>query len=324
MKRAIVPVVIIALAGAAFYFRDRWLPPPPGQANYLGYVEGETIMIASPVAGRVIERKAEKGSTIAAGDVVFRIDPAGQDAEIKRLDAAIVTAEAQLANLMTGKRQAEQDVVRAQRKEVEAALDLAQRELIRSAELTSTGAAAKSRWDTATSQVAQLQARLQQIDATLAVGNLGGRQQDIAAARSRVDEARAALEATQVKLADLSPVAPVSALVENVFYDPGEWVAAGQPVVSLLPPGNMKLRFYVPQNVVAKVAPGDVVRFNCDGCGEEQEAKVTAIASTPEYTPPVIYSQGARAKLVFLVEARPATPSPVLRPGLPIEVKPLP
>jgi len=323
MKRAIVPVIVIALAGAAFYFRDRWLPPPPGQANYLGYVEGETILIASPVAGRVIERKAEKGSTIAAGDVVFRIDPAAQQAEIKRLDAAIVTAEAQLANLMTGKRQAEQDVVRAQRQEAEAALDLAKRELDRSTELTSTGAAATSRWDTAKSQVAQLEARLRQIDATLAVGDLGGRQQDMAAARSRIDEAKAARAAAQVKLADLSPVAPVSALVENVFYDAGEWVAAGQPVVALLPPDNMKLRFYVPQDIVAKVAAGTVVRFACDGCGDEQAAKVTAIASTPEYTPPVIYSQGARAKLVFLVEAKPLTQSPLLRPGLPIEVKPL-
>lgn len=324
MKRAIIPVIIITLAATAYYFRDQWLPPPPGQTNYLGYVEGETIMIASPVAGRIVERKAEKGSAVAAGDTVFRIDAAQQDAEIAKLDAAIVTAEAQLENLLTGKRAEEQAVTLAQRQEVEAALDFARAELKRATSLTTTGAAAVARWDAAQSQVKQLEARLLQLDATLRVGELAGRSAEIAAARSRIEEARAALAQAKAKRDDLGPRAPLAAQVENTFFDAGEWVQAGQPVVSLLPPGDVRLRFYVPETAIAGVAAGTVVRFTCDGCGGPREARVTSVASQPEYTPPVIYSQGARAKLVYLVEAKPVSAAGVLRPGLPIEVEPLP
>ena len=113
-------------------------------------------------------------------------------------------------------------------------------------------------------------------------------------------------------------------MVENVFFDPGEWVQGGQPVLSLMRPGDVRLRFYVPQNIVAKVKAGTPVRFSCDGCGGMQQAEVVSVASQPEYTPPVIYSQGARAKLVFLVEAKPAAAADMLRPGLPIEVEPVP
>ena len=263
-------------------------------------------------------------SSVAADDIVFRIDAAHQEAEIAKLDAAIVTAEAQLANLQTGKRSEELDVTRAQRQEVEATLDFARAELKRATSLTTTGAAAVARWDAAQSQVKQLEARLLQLDATLRVGELAGRGAEIAAARSRIEEARAALAQAMVKRDDLGPRAPVAAQVENTFFDVGEWVQAGQPVVSLLPPGDVRLRFYVPEMAVAGVAPGTLVRFTCDGCGGPREARVTAVASQPEYTPPVIYSQGARAKLVYLVEAKPVAAAGVLRPGLPIEVEPQP
>ncbi len=324
MKRAIIPVLVIALAGTAYYFRDRWLPPPPGQTAYLGYVEGETTLIASPVAGRIVERKAEKGATVAAGDTLFRIDATQLDAEVARLEAAVATAEAQLEDLKTGKREAEQDIVRAQRREVEAALVLAEQELKRAASLATSGTAAQSRRDAAEAQVNQLQARLQQFDATLAAGALGGREANVAAAKSRITEARAALAQATARRIELSPSAPFSALVENVFFDPGEWPQAGQPVLSLMREGDVRLRFFVPQDIVAKVHAGTPLRFTCDGCGGPMQATVTAVASQPEYTPPVIYSQGARAKLVFLVEARPNATADVLRPGLPIEVEPLP
>lgn len=323
MKRVIVPIVVMALAGTAFLLRDRWLPQPAGQSQLLGYVEGETVMIASPVAGRIIERKAEKGGEVKAGDVVFRLDSAQQQAEVDRSEAAVATAGAQLADLLTGKRPPEQDIVRAQRREAEAQLVLAKLELTRASELASSGTAARSRYDSAVAQVDQLTARIAQYDATLAAGDLGGRDQAIAAARSKVEEARASAANARAKLADLAPKSPVTARVENTFYDAGEWVPAGQPIVSLLAPQDVTLRFYVPEAMLSLAKPGTTVRFRCDGCQGLAEAKVTSVASSPEYTPPVIYSQGARAKLVYLVEASPARPDDRLRPGLPIEVEPL-
>jgi HlyD family secretion protein len=107
-----------------------------------------------------------------------------------------------------------------------------------------------------------------------------------------------------------------------VFYQPGEWVGAGQPVVSLLPPGNVKARFFVPESDLARVQLGSNVMLACDGCGSAIAAKVTRVATQPEYTPPVIYSNAQRSKLVFMVEAKP-TPGEAtrLKPGQPLDVR---
>jgi HlyD family secretion protein len=322
--RRVIPLLVVALAVAAFYFRDSWLPPPPGQANYLGYVEGETVLVAAPVAGRIVARPAAKGASVAAGDLLFSLDAAQETDAAAQADAAVKTAEATLADLMSGKRPAELEIYAAQRREAEAGLDLARKELARAADLASTGTAAQSRLDLAQSQVATYEARIAQIAANEDAARLAARDNEIAAARSRVAEARAAAAVAHRKVDDKSLHAPVAARVDNTFFEVGEWVAAGQPVVSLLPPDQVTLRFFVPEADLAAASPGTVIHFTCDGCGDPREARITRVSATPEYTPPVIYSEQARAKLVYLVEAAPASPDSRLRPGLPIEVEPLP
>src|SRR5215213_3661657 len=101
MKK-LIPFLIIALAVVAFYFRDLWLPQPQGQANYLGYVEGETVMIAAPQAGRITARPAMKGAAVKKGEIIFGVDPSVAAAESARTEAAVQTAQAQLDNLLTG------------------------------------------------------------------------------------------------------------------------------------------------------------------------------------------------------------------------------
>jgi HlyD family secretion protein len=323
MKK-LIPILIIGLAATGFYFKDRWLPPPPGQANYLGYVEGETIMIAAPQAGRIAARPAVKGAAIKAGDLLFSLDTAVAQAEMARAEAAVHTAEAQLANLLTGKRELELEPIRAQRREAEAGLTLARKEMRRTSTLASSGAAAQARLDQADAAVAQYEARIAQFDASETAGRLAGREAEIEAARSKIKEAEASTAQARQKLADLAPVSPIDAKVENTFFETGEWVSAGQPVVSLLAPESITLRYFVPEQALAKAQPGAPIRFTCDGCGAARTATISHVEAAPEFTPPVIYSQGARAKLVFLVEARPGAADPLLRPGLPIEVEPMP
>lgn len=318
-----IPVLIVALAATAFYFRDHWLPAPAGQTSYLGYVEGETIIIAAPQAGRVATRPVNKGDRLARGDAVFSLDAAAATAEVDRSEAAVRTAQAQLANLMSGKRTPELEQIRAQRREAEAGLALAKAELLRTMSLTTSGTASRTSLDQAQAAVSQYQARIAQFDAAEAAAKLAGRDAEIESAKAKVAEAEASARQARSKLADLSPTAPRDAAVENTFFEVGEWVAAGQPVVSLLPPAAVTLRYFVPEAELAKAQPGTSIHFTCDGCGPDQTAVITRVETTPEFTPPVIYSQGARAKLVFLVEARPAA-DPLLRPGLPIEVEPLP
>jgi HlyD family secretion protein len=149
---------------------------------------------------------------------------------------------------------------------------------------------------------------------------LGSRTDQIRAADARVREAQAALAGADARLADLSPVAPGRARVEDTFFQPGEWAQANQPVVSLLPDDRIKLRFFAPEPSVAAYRPGGIVRFSCDGCASGLSARITYVSPRPEFTPPVIYSREARDRLVYLVEAR---PSVRLNPGQPVDVVPL-
>ncbi|PZF76371.1 secretion protein HlyD [Aestuariivirga litoralis] len=323
MKRLIIPVLIVALAVTAFLFRDRWLPQPPGQFNYLGYVEGETTLVGTPQAGRLVSVEAVKGQEVHKGAVLFTLDPAQFRAEVARAEGAVATARATRANLLTGKRPEEIEIIRAQIAQAEASLALAQKELTRAATLASSGTAAQSRLDQAQEQVKLYEQRLVELKASEQVASLPARGAEIDAATSRVAEAEAQLAQAKEKLADLSPVAPADARVDDVFFKPGEWVAAGQPVVALLKPSDVTLRFFVPETVLAGAQPGRAIQFRCDGCAGLNTAVISHVASQPEYTPPVIYSETARSKLVYLVEAKPDAANPQLRPGLPIEVEPL-
>jgi len=320
----LIPIVILLVAVAAFFFRDLWLPAPAGQTNYLGYAEGETVMIAAPQAGRITARPVDKGGKIKKGDIVFSLDTEIAAAEVERNKAVVRTAEAQLANLLSGKRGPELEQIRAQRREAEAGLALAKAELLRAMSLTTSGTGSRTSLDQAQASVSQYQARIDQFSASEAAGKLAAREAEIEAARAKVSEALASFQQARTKLADLAPQSPLDAMVENTFFDVGEWVGAGQPVVSLLPPNAVTLRYFVPEAALAKAQPGTSIHFTCDGCGPEKTATITHVETSPEFTPPVIYSQGARAKLVFLVEARPDAIDPLLRPGLPIEVSPTP
>ena len=116
-----------------------------------------------------------------------------------------------------------------------------------------------------------------------------------------------------------SVAAPVGGLVHDTYFVEGEWVPAGRPVAAILPPANVKVRFYVPETSLGSISPGMPVEIRCDGCPAPIAGKVTFISAQAEYTPPVLYSKESRAKLVFLIEARPDGGSN-LHPGQPVDV----
>ncbi len=146
-----------------------------------------------------------------------------------------------------------------------------------------------------------------------------GTQKDFDAAQAALREAEARVNTSQTRLARRDIKSPVSGTVEQVYFRPGEVVSATKPIVALLPPGNMKVRFFVPQAVLPSIRYGDTVEVHCDGCTGDLSAKVSFIAKTAEFTPPVIYSQEERSKLVFLIEALPVAPLN-LRVGQPVDV----
>jgi HlyD family secretion protein len=138
-------------------------------------------------------------------------------------------------------------------------------------------------------------------------------------AEASLRQSKANLEWSQTRLARRNAYSPGEATVEQIYYRPGETVPAGRPVVALLPPANLKLRFFAPQAVLPEIKYGQTVGVSCDGCEKGLTAKVSFIARSAEFTPPVIYSQEERAKLVFLIEARPEHPDK-FRVGQPVTV----
>src|SRR5450631_88786 len=148
-----------------------------------------------------------------------------------------------------------------------------------------------------------------------------GTQANLDAAVSALRVAEARVNTSQTRLARRNGYAPVDGTVQQIYFREGETVPAQRPVLSIMPPGNMKLRFYVPETDLPKLAIGDEVRVTCDNCAADLTAKIYFIATTAEYTPPVIYSLDERNKLVYLIQARPSRPGS-LRVGQPISVFP--
>jgi HlyD family secretion protein len=146
-----------------------------------------------------------------------------------------------------------------------------------------------------------------------------GTQRDFDNAQADLRVAEARLNSSQTRLSRRSMVSPVTGSVQQVYFRPGEMVTAGRPIVAILPPGNLKVRFFVPESVLPTVSYGDRISVRCDGCADGIAAKVSFISKTAEFTPPVIYSIEERKKLVFLIEALPEQPEK-LRLGQPVDI----
>jgi len=146
-----------------------------------------------------------------------------------------------------------------------------------------------------------------------------GTQKALEDAEATLRTAKARLNSSQTRLARRKLASPVSGTVQQIYYRPGEMVPAGRPVLSILPPGNIKVRFFIGEPLLPTIALGDTVEVTCDGCAGPVSARVSFIARSAEYTPPVIYSLEERNKLVFMIEARTETPDG-LRVGQPVSV----
>ena len=303
-------VLLLALAGCGAN-PDGLLP---------GYVEADFVRVASPYGGRLIELSVVKGAEVEPGDPLFALDQGSEIAARDEAAARLAQSEAQARDLATGKRQDEIAAVAAQVDAARAALKLAQSDLMRQQRLADAKFISPAGLDAQVEKVRAGSAQLAEAEAQLRVAHLAARQDQRAAAAAAKKAAQAALAQSAWLFAQKQVAAPVAARVDDTHFRVGEWVPAGSPVVSLLPPGHIKLRFFVPQARLPEVRQGDIVKLSCDGCGAPREARVSFIAAQAEFTPPVIYSQENRAKLVFLVEAYPLDPQG-LRPGQPVDVR---
>jgi len=290
--------------------------------GFQGYAEGEFVLVAAPAAGKLEKRWVQRGQQVEAGAPLFALEQENEKAARREAEERVRNAEERLANLSAGRRAPEIEAVAAQEKQAAAARALSEQQLKQQKGLFEKGYlsqagmdAARANYDRDIAKVAELEA--QNRLARMAVG----RDREIAAARADVEAAKAVLAQSDWRLAQRAIASPAKALVHDTLYNEGEWVQAGSPVVSLLPPGNLKVRFFVPEEAVGRLQPGQAVSANCDGCANPVAAKISYISRQAEFTPPVIYSREQRRKLVFLVEARPEPADAAkLRPGQPMDV----
>jgi HlyD family secretion protein len=290
-----------------------------GPLQLQGYVEGEYVYVASPVAGRLQTLEVSRGAKVPAGAPLFRLDPASEQPARDDAAARLAQAEANLANLQKGKRPSEVEAIQAQLGQAKAMLQLSAASLRRQERLITTHVASGEALDEAKATHDRDTERVRELEAELQTAQLGARADEIEAAEAAVSAASAQLAQADWRLGQLSQAAPQAGLVVDTLYRPGEWVTAGAPVIQMLPPGNVKVRFFVPEPRLGSIRVGQQVRVRCDACAPDLSATISFISPDAEYTPPVIYSREMRAKLVYLVEARPAAPG-ALRPGQPVDV----
>lgn len=255
-----------------------------GNQPWLGYAEGDTAFVAAPQAGWVSNMKVERGAEVKNGEPLFSLDDTNQTAARDQAKAQIAQAEGQMG-------------------QAQSSFELARKELVRQQGLLRSGATSKQALDQAQSAYQTAAALIAQINANK-------------------QQAEATLTGATYQLSERDVVSRMSGRVQDIFFRPGEYAPAMTPVVSILPPGNVYVRFFVPETEFAKVRLGQKVSVHCDGCAKDITANVSFIAAQEEFTPPVIFSVGAREKLVFKVEARVPGGLP-LHPGQPVDVRPL-
>jgi len=295
----------------------------PSNPYYLGYVEGEYLYLAAPISGYLKSLKVMRGTHVEAKSTVFLIDDEFEEQSLAEMKARENSAQERLHNLSDARRPQEIATVEAQLKSAEAAYLLSESQLKSQEALAIKGYVSELGLDAARAtkarDAANLEATRQQLEM---YRNTLGRQAEVSGAQADVNAAKALVAQKRWQMENKKVIVPVAGEISDTYFQAGEWVPAGQPVVSLLPDDKRRLRFFVPETLLSSLSNGQKIEASCDGCTSPIEATINFISSQAEYTPPVIYSQGSREKLVFRVEATPVSQEVMrLRPGLPVEVR---
>ena len=293
--------------------------PPADRVQ--GYAEGEFVYVASPIAGQLDVLSVERGAQVQAGAALFTLNSTLETAARDQANRHLAEARANLEDAKKGKRPSEIQSMQAQIEQGRAALVYAENEYARAERLIKTNAISQEQYDQDRSNRDQALGHVTQMEADLKTAQLGQRSDQIAAAEEEVRAQQAALAQAQWNLSQKHQDAPRSGLVYDTLYWPGEWVEAGHPVISLLPPENIKVRAFVGEGRIGSLQVGDSIRVIVDGVPAPYAGKISFISPRSEYTPPVIYSQESRDKLVFMIEiVFDRQTAAKLHPGQPVDV----
>ena len=290
-------------------------------AEFPGYMEADLVLVGSEQGGRVLALSVEEGNSVKQGDPIFVLESEEQEASVAAAKARVQEAEARLADAKAElQRPDEIHVLEAALAQSQAMLQQANNNLERARALFAKGWITKAQLDDAIAQHDRNEAAVAEAEKRITAAKLPGRSDMIHAAAANAEAARHALIEAEKNLGKRKVVAPAGGTVEEVYFRPGEVVNSGQAVVALLPPRNLKVRFFVAEPERAGLQVDQSVKVSCDGCPPDLHAKISFIGREAEFTPPVIFSREQRQKLVYLVEARPEGAAADLTAGQPVTV----
>jgi HlyD family secretion protein len=289
--------------------------------EFPGYMEANLVLVGSEQGGRVETLGVKEGDSVEKGAPIFTLESEAQEAEVEAARARVTEAEAHFADAKQQmQRPGEIDVLEATLAQAQAMLQVSTLNLDRTQKLFDKHWVAQAQLDDAKAQHDRNQAAVAEAERRIVAAKLPNRSDLIDAAAASVEAARHSLEQAEKNRGKRKVFAPAGGTVEEVYFRPGEVVNAGQAVVALLPPDNLKVRFFVAEPVRATLHVDQTIKVTCDGCKGELLAKISFIARDAEFTPPVIFSREQRQKLVFLVEARPSDATAKLTAGQPVTV----
>lgn len=294
-----------------------------GSATISGYIEAEYVHYSSSTAGILQTTAVTKGQQVEAGTVLFALDNAKEQQEYQQAQSQLASERALLKDMQSGLRDAELDVLHSRLKQAEAALFLAQSKARRDKSQYQRNAIAEFEYEKTLSDVQQKKSAVEEIKKQLAADALPARQDRYEAQAAMVAMAQASVEKNRWIVSNMQRSALTRGRVADIYYRPGEWVPAGNPVISLMPPENIKVRFFISSSQLVNIKYGQRVEI-VNASLPPVAARIIYISPKAEYTPPIIYSNERREQMTFLVEARPEDPlfaAEYLHPGLPVEVK---
>jgi HlyD family secretion protein len=319
---ALAILMLLATIGVGWWWSNR----RPPSVEWQGYAEADFVKVGPTQQGLLMSLHVVRGTRVGAGAPLFDQDDVNDVAARDQVARQLKQAEEQLANLQAGGKPTEIQQAEANLADAMAARDKIEADLRRSEILVKTFAASQQLVDQQRADTRSAAARVQGLEAALAQLRAPmGREGEIKAQQQLVESLRAAVGMAQWRIDQRHVTSPVTGVVADVLARPGEAIPAASPVVSLLPPENIFVRFFVPEAQLAEVHGGDRVALLCDRCPADLAATISFISPQAEFTPPVIYSEASRAKLVYMVEARPPHErAALINPGQPIAVRPLP
>lgn len=288
--------------------------------SYQGYGEGDYVLVGPQIAGTIETLSVARGQTVHQGDPLFALEHVSEQAGVDQAKAEVEHANSALADLLKAKREPEIAQLLASRDQAAAALRIADINYTRDLKQIKVQAISQATVDADHAALDQADAKLAEANAALATSKLPtGRDDAIVAAQAEVASAKAALATAEWKLDQKKIAAPADAFVFDTIYRAGEFIKEGQPVVSLLPAANIRVRFFVPGTALGPLALQQPVTVKVDGA-ESVAARITYIAPQAEYAPPELYNRDNRDKLLFMIEATPDTKPERIHPGQPVDV----